>query len=146
MSDFLLSIDVGLWGLALSAFLSSTLLPGGSEAVLLLLAQQGNIAWPALLIVASLANGLGGVVTYAMGFWVQRGLVKSGRIKPPTGKTLAYLRRFGVPLLLFSWLPVIGDGLCLGAGWLQMRSLPVVLSILVGKFFRYAALLYFFMH
>ena len=136
--------DIGLWGLALSAFLSSTLLPGGSEAVLLLLVKQGEIDWGLLLLVATLANTLGGVVTYAMGLWAERGLVKLGKVKPPSGRTVAWLQRFGAPVLLFSWLPVVGDGLCLGAGWLQIRWLPATVAILLGKALRYALVVYLF--
>lgn len=140
-----MSSDIGLWGLALSAFLSSTLLPGGSEAVLLLLVKQGEIDWGLLLLVATVANTLGGLATYAMGFWTERGLVKLGKVKPPSGKILSWLQRFGAPVLLFSWLPVIGDGLCLGAGWLQIRWLPATVAISLGKALRYAIVLYFFL-
>lgn len=139
-----MSSDIGLWGLALSAFLSSTLLPGGSEAVLLLLVKQGEIDWGLLLLVATVANTLGGLVTYTMGLWAERGLVKLGKVKPPSGRTVAWLQRFGAPVLLFSWLPVVGDGLCLGAGWLQIRWLPATVAILLGKALRYALVVYLF--
>ena len=142
MKDIVLSSDLSLWGLAFSAFLSSTLLPGGSEAVLLLLATQGELDWKSLLIVASVANTLGGIVTYMMGLWAERGLVKTGRFKPPSNKSLVWLQKFGSPVLLFSWLPVVGDGLCLGAGWLQMHWFRVTVAMFVGKTVRYASILY----
>jgi membrane protein YqaA with SNARE-associated domain len=41
-----------------------------------------------------------------------------------------------------SWLPVVGDGLCLAAGWLQLRWLPSLLFIFVGKALRYWLLIY----
>ena len=34
-------------------------------------------------------------------------------------KLLAWLTKYGYWSLLFSWLPIIGDPLCLAAGWLR---------------------------
>lgn len=65
--DFLFTAEAGLAGLFLASFLASTLLPGGSELVLLaLLAAHPEQAWPALLL-ATLGNTLGGMSTYALG-------------------------------------------------------------------------------
>lgn len=133
--------DWGLWGLALSAFLSSTLLPGGSEALLLFLAAQTNADWVSLLLVASLANTLGGLVTYGMGYGAERGLVKKGVVKAPSPRIRSWVGRYGYWALLFSWLPIVGDGFCLAAGWLQMRALPVAIALLIGKSLRYYAIL-----
>ncbi len=59
--------DVLLWGLFLSAFLSSTLLPGGSEAVLAILtSQQSHPLW-LLLTVATAGNTLGGMTSWGIG-------------------------------------------------------------------------------
>ena len=137
MEGFSIPIEWGLLGLALSAFLSATLLPGSSEVLLLFLANQGDIDWRLLLIVASIANTLGGVATFAMGFWAERGLVNSERIKPPSQKFLGWVQYFGYPAVFFSWLPVVGDGFCLAAGWLQMRWLPVTVVMILGKTARY---------
>ena len=58
----------GLWGLFLSAFLASTLLPGGSEAVVAGLGLAGpHPAWQ-LLTIATLGNTLGGMTSWALGF------------------------------------------------------------------------------
>jgi membrane protein YqaA with SNARE-associated domain len=51
-------------------------------------------------------------------------------------------RRFGVLLLLFSWLPVVGDGFCFAAGWLRLPFWISVAAIAVGKALRYAAILW----
>ena len=59
--------DFTLGGLFLSAFLSSTLLPGGSEVVLALLANQ-NAHDPWLLLgVATAGNTLGGMSSWGLG-------------------------------------------------------------------------------
>jgi membrane protein YqaA with SNARE-associated domain len=62
------------WALFLSALLSSTLLPGSSEAVLVIKLQGGGD--PAVLVAsATLGNLLGSIVTYLMGpCWVDASL------------------------------------------------------------------------
>ena len=54
---------VGLGSLFASAFLSATLLPGGSEVVLALLADADNHHGLLLLVVASAGNTLGGMTS-----------------------------------------------------------------------------------
>lgn len=140
--EWAISDGMGLGGLALSAFLSSTLLPGSSEVVLLLLLRDGQIAPVWLLAVASVANTLGGLSTYLIGYGLALGLLKSGRIKGPQPRALAGAERWGSVVLLFSWLPVIGDGLCLAAGWLRVPWLGAMVAMLVGKAARYMMVAY----
>jgi len=52
------------------------------------------------------------------------------------------MKRWGHWVLLLSWTPLLGDVLCLAAGWLRMRWGGVVFSVLVGKTLRYALVLY----
>lgn len=61
-----LSPEAGIAGLFVASFLSATLLPGGSEAVLFALVKlQPQQAGPAL-IAATIGNTLGGMTTYWM--------------------------------------------------------------------------------
>jgi len=145
--DFLsvfFSEEGGLLGLAISAFLSSTLLPGGSEVLLLWLVEQGESRLLILLLVASIANTAGGLLTYWMGRWAEKGVERFRHRPPPSGAVVGYMQRWGYPVLLFSWLPIVGDGLCLAAGWLQLRWLPSVVLIFIGKALRYGLLIYAF--
>ena len=117
--------------LFLSSFLSATLLPGGSEVVLFaVLARDQTLLWPALLG-ATAANTLGGLTSYLVGGWLRRAA-------QPARET-EWLRRFGAPLLLLSWVPLIGDALCVGAGWLRVPAGAAAVFIALGKFTRYAA-------
>ena len=52
----------------------------------------------------------------------------------------AWVHRFGAPILLLSWLPVVGDPLCAMAGWLRLPWLPCLIFLMLGKFARYLAL------
>jgi membrane protein YqaA with SNARE-associated domain len=62
------SSDLSLWGLFLSSLLGATLLPGGSELVLLgVLKLHPELFWPAILL-GTLGNTLGGMITFGMGY------------------------------------------------------------------------------
>lgn len=125
--------SIDLWGLFASAFISSTLLPGGSEVVLAVLAHRGERGLPLLLAVATAGNTLGG-----MSSWLIGRILPAHRLeKPEYARAIARLRRWGSPLLLLSWLPVVGDPLCVAAGWLRIPWLPTLAFIAAGKAARY---------
>jgi membrane protein YqaA with SNARE-associated domain len=150
--DFLFTAEAGLSGLFLASFLAATLLPGGSEAVLLavLLAhpEQALPAW----VLATVGNTLGGMTTYVMGRWLpdtnsaRVGVTEgnpcgTGRTAIRSQKVLAALHKHGTPLLGLAWVPFIGDLLCAAAGWLRLPWLASALWMLVGKGVRYAVLM-----
>jgi membrane protein YqaA with SNARE-associated domain len=132
----------GLWLLFTSSFLASTLLPGGSEAALIYAAHQALAPLITLWTIATLGNTLGGTTNWILGWLLRRRFPHRTLDKTRDQKALARIQRYGSPLLLLSWLPVIGDPLCLAAGWAGIRLLPTLLFIAIGKAIRYAALLY----
>ena len=120
-----------LWGLFASSFLSATLLPGNSELVLAaLLHEAPALKWPALAI-ATLGNTLGGLTSYLVGRLFP---------KPHEGRAVAWLARYGPAALLLSWVPIIGDALCVASGWLRHNVAAAALFIAAGKFARFWAL------
>ena len=127
MTDLFTS-DLSLWGLFISSLLGATLLPGGSEFVLLgVLKLLPELFWPAILL-GTLGNTLGGMITFGMGFML-----------PQTQqlKHVEKMRRYGTPALLLAWTPIIGDALCLTAGWLRLNPWRAALFMAIGKFVRY---------
>ncbi len=124
--------EQGLWGIFLSSFLSATVLPGGSELLLFgFLKLHPEQFWPALGL-ATLGNTLGSMSTYACG----RFLPKWQRLGQLPHRDR--LERRGPALLLLSWAPVLGDALCLCAGWLKLNWLSCLLYMALGKALRYA--------
>jgi membrane protein YqaA with SNARE-associated domain len=120
--------SLSLWTLFASSFLAATLLPGGSEAVLFgVLKLNPQQYWPALAV-ATLGNTLGGMSSYMI-----------GRIIPQRGenKGLAWIQRYGSSALLLAWVPLIGDPLCVAAGWLRVNPWLAALFMALGKFARY---------
>lgn len=134
--------DASLGGLFLSAFVSATLAPGGSEAVLAYLLSRHEITVPWLLGAATLGNVLGALTTWGLGFLAARKM--SATISGKQVKAMESLRRWGAPLLLFSWLPLIGDGFCFAAGWMRLSFPASVAAITLGKFARYGAIVFLF--
>jgi membrane protein YqaA with SNARE-associated domain len=117
-----------LLSLFTSSFLAATLLPGGSEAVLFaVLKDYPESLWAALAL-ATLGNTLGGMVSFYMGY----ALPQTQQLKH-----VDTLRRYGTPALLLSWVPLIGDALCLAAGWLRLNGWQAALFMAIGKFARY---------
>ncbi|MCE5264446.1 MAG: DedA family protein [Deltaproteobacteria bacterium] len=122
------------------SFLASTLIPLGSEW--LLAAMLINHHDPVMTVtVATSGNTLGALTTWAIGmlggpFLIRRVL----RIDAAAEETARrFYRRYGVWSLLFSWLPFIGDPLCLAGGIFKIGFGRFSLLVFTGKLARYAA-------
>jgi membrane protein YqaA with SNARE-associated domain len=135
-------MDISLVTLFFSAFISSTLFPGGSEVGLVYLFKQGDIQTWQLITVASLGNTLGGMTSWGLGWLLAKRYSAETMLKQNHRKALARLRQWGNPVLLLSWLPVVGDPLCVAAGWLGLNGWMSLLYIGLGKTLRYLLLIY----
>jgi membrane protein YqaA with SNARE-associated domain len=133
--------DLSLWGLFASAFVSATLFPGGSEAVLAALAHARHDDPWTLLGVATLGNTLGGLTTWLLGWWFARRYPLDRPRRAGQRRSVERLKKWGSPLLLLSWLPVVGDPLCFAAGWMRMNAGRAAFFIGAGKAARYAVIL-----
>jgi len=129
--------EFGLSTVFVVSLLSATLLPMASVPVVWGLVEiNPALFWPAI-VVATAGNTLGGVVTYAMGWGAERAYEKVTHHPPREARALAWLRRWGPPACLLSWLPFVGDPLCGVAGWLRLPFWPCVAYMAIGKFLRY---------
>jgi membrane protein YqaA with SNARE-associated domain len=124
--------DVGLSTVFVVSFISATLLPLGSEpAVFAVIKANADLFWPAMAM-ATAGNTLGGIVDYWMGFGAHEIFARERR-----SRWFGWLERFGPKTLLLAWLPLIGDPLCVLAGWLKLPFWPSVAYMALGKFLRY---------
>lgn len=160
---WLASPEVGLPAVFLSGLLAATILPIGSEPVLLgYLAVAPNMVWFAVGL-ATFGNTLGGMISYGMGTGAhgilgrwrahRRAIESHARIQltpqnetqrvpalsPARVRAERWASRCGPPILLLSWLPVVGDPLCVVAGWLRLSFWPCVFYMMLGKLGRYLA-------
>lgn len=124
--------SVGLPALFIISLLSATLLPMGSEpAVFAVVKMNPDLFWPAVLV-ATAGNTVGGAISYTMGYGAKRAFAEEKQTR-----WFGWLQRFGPKTLLLSWLPVIGDPLCVLAGWLKMSFLQSLFYMAIGKLLRY---------
>jgi len=137
------------WALFFAALVSATFFPGGSEALLLYDLHAGD-APLILLLTATAGNVLGSLITYTMGRFgnvalhrdkVSRWLRMSAE---RVARAEAWFKRYGKAALLFAWLPVLGDPLCLVAGLLRFPVFIFLLMVTLGKLARYGFLIWIF--
>ncbi|MFZ5798747.1 MAG: YqaA family protein [Thermodesulfobacteriota bacterium] len=136
MEELLLSH--GILALFLLGFLAATLMPLGSEWLLVALLIKGYDPLPAVAA-ATAGNTLGACTTYWIGLWGAPMVInKLLRIDArQQAKAEAVYARYGSWSLFFSWLPVVGDPLCLVGGILRVRFVPFFILVLSGKLSRY---------
>ena len=133
---------MSLWLLFFSAFISSTLFPGGSEAVLAYLVSESKHSLFLLVVLATVGNTLGAMTSWGIGRLISIRYSADKLSKASQQKAVARIQKYGSPVLLMSWLPVIGDPLCVAAGWLRIHWLPSLLFIMLGKLLRYIVIVY----
>ena len=122
--------DTGLAALFAAAFVSATVLPANSEIVLLAVLKAFPERFAEAIVIATVGNTLGGMTTYGLGYLVPARTA-------PSGRALAWVRRYGAWVLLLSWVPIAGDALCAAAGWMRVRPVPALAAMAVGKLARY---------
>jgi membrane protein YqaA with SNARE-associated domain len=128
----------GYPALFLLSFLASTILPLGSEWLLAAMVVQGMD--PMLSVaVATAGNTLGACTTFAIGLYGGPFLFNRILRVSDTSRRQAekIFRKYGVWSILFSWVPVVGDPLCLVAGVLRVQFGTFVVLVLAGKLARY---------
>lgn len=127
-----------------TAFSSATLIPMGSEAVLLYNISKGYDIY-ILFSVAVVGNTLGAYVNYYLGFKGEEYLVKKKYLKEKKiNKHKKTFDRYGAFALLLAWVPIIGDGLTFVAGILRYSLLKFFIYVFISKFFRYLAVVLIF--
>ena len=141
----------GLSTVFVISFVSATLLPLGSEpAVFGLVKLNPDLFWSAILV-ATIGNTLGGMVSWWMGYGTHHALDlvrqrKSDNTAPASmsermnSRALQWLERLGPKACLLAWLPGVGDPLCAVAGWLKMPLLPCAIYMAIGKLIRYVVM------
>ena len=127
------------------SFLAATILPFSSELTLAGLIASSNYDNLLLLIVASFGNVLGSVVNWALGIYSRNLTTKKWFPFNETQieRSSKWFRKFGKLLLLFAWVPIIGDPLTLVAGLFRVKFLEFLILVTIGKVSRYFLIYYF---
>lgn len=133
--------ELGYFALFVSSFLSATILPMSSEAVVVAMLIGGFDA-TLTIAVATVGNVLGSLTTYWLGYigdwqrisrWLGITPAKAEQVK-------AHTQRYGAWCGLLVWLPVVGDVIALCLGLIHVSFAQSATMITIGKAVRYIVL------
>lgn len=134
--------DYGYLNLFILSFLAATVLPMGSEPLLVALIYQGFNPF-AVILVATSGNYLGACTTYYLGLKGRAVLEKYlSPSREKLEKSERLFKKYGVYTLLFTWLPGIGDVFTMVAGLMKLPFRYFSVVVFIGKFARYFAVGY----
>ena len=120
-----------------TAFISATLFPLGSEALLIYDIKEGYNIY-LLIAVATFGNTLGSVINYFLGLKGEEYLISKNFLKEKyIIKSKYYFDKYGSISLLFSWLPIIGDPITFVAGILKYDFKKFLVLVFIAKLSRY---------
>lgn len=112
-----------------ASFAAATLVPLPSEAALFAYLRAHPEDFALGVAVATFGNTAGGMTSYLIGRLIPQKEIRH----------LGLFQKFGSVVLVLAWLPVLGDALCVAAGWLRVRW-PVALAFMaIGRLARYLA-------
>jgi membrane protein YqaA with SNARE-associated domain len=120
-----------LLGLFAASFAAATLFPLPSEAALFAYLQHYPDNAALAVSVATVGNTAGGMTSYLIGRFIPSRKLDS--------KAIQRVRRYGAPVTLLAWLPIVGDALSVAAGWLRMNWAAVLGFMATGRLLRYIA-------
>ena len=116
-----------------ASFVAATLFPLPSEAALFAYLQVHPESKTLAVSVATVGNTAGGMTSYLLGRVIPRKELKHAKT----------VQRHGAPVLLLAWLPLVGDALCVAAGWLRVNWALALGFMAVGRLARYLVVAFF---
>lgn len=136
-------LEYGYWGMWLAAFLAGTVIPFSSEVVLVAFVKMGLD--PMLTILsATFGNVVGGMTCYWLGHlgnmrWIERYF----RVSPQKiARAERFVRGRGAWMGFFGFVPILGSAISIVLGMMRANIPITVVSMTLGKFIRYAVLVY----
>jgi membrane protein YqaA with SNARE-associated domain len=116
-------------GLFAASFAAATLIPLPSEAALFAYLQLYPDNAALAVTIATVGNTAGGMTSYLIGRLIPQRRIDSRAIQS--------VRRYGAPVTLLAWLPIVGDALCVAAGWLRVNWIAALGFMAAGRLARY---------
>ncbi|MDP3057825.1 MAG: YqaA family protein [bacterium] len=126
-----------------ASFLAATILPLSPDLIAAKMALDGNILFY-IIAVAAIGSYLGSCTTYYLGYLGREKILKK-RPEKKEGKMEKYhkiFERYGAPILLLTWVPIVGDIFAGIAGVLEINFWVFSLYALLGKIIRFTFVVY----
>ncbi|NPA72767.1 MAG: DedA family protein [Gammaproteobacteria bacterium] len=135
-------IELGYIGLFVGALLAATLLPMGSEVMVVgLLLNEFPVVQ--VVLVATVGNVLGSVINYGLGYWGSEFAQAKLKVSDATVEQARQrYEKWGAASLLLAWVPIIGDPLTVIAGALRINIWLFIGLVTLGKLGRYSVVAY----
>lgn len=136
-------INYGYIGMFFAAFLSGSVLPFSSEAVMVGLAAVGTSHWQ-LLVWGTAGNVLGGVFNYGIGrFGKPEWIEKYLHVKPEKMQcALKFMENKGAWMGFFGFLPAVGEVVTVALGFMRSNIFITIISMTIGKAARYVLIIW----
>jgi len=118
--------------------LAATFFPISSEVFLANIIRQDNLILIPV-VVATIGNVLGGILTFYMGWKGGEIALKktSEKNKKRYNKTNKIIQKYGTYSMLLAWTPFIGDVIVLLGGAFKLPIVASIIWMTIGKFLRY---------
>lgn len=126
-------IDYGYVGLLIAAFLAGTAIPFNAELVLAALSAAG--LEPVLLVICGTIGSVAGCMTcFYLGYlgkmeWLHKLGVKQRTLD----KAKAFIHNRGAWMAVFSFLPIIGNGISITLGLMRVNKYGVLIALIVSR-------------
>jgi membrane protein YqaA with SNARE-associated domain len=133
---------LGLLGFFLAALLAASVLPFPMEALVPVMSTRGYSSL-GIVLAGTLGGYVGSLANYFLAYrgeewWRARHPTRTRRLD----RMHAIFERWGSPLLIFSWLPVLGEVLTLVAGFARVRFAVFTFWTLLGRTLRMLGLVW----
>lgn len=100
---------------------------------------RSGYAWLPAVVIATAGNYLGACTTYLLGRQAARAIAGRAGVSARERRAASYVQDYGQPIMVFSWVPLLGDALVAAAGAAEMPFAGFSVWVAVGKAMRYLA-------
>lgn len=133
-----LLIQYGYWGMAVAAFLAGTAVPFNAEIVMAALSAAG-LNPTTLVCCGTLGSVCGCMTCFFLGYLGKMEWLHEFGVKQ---KTLERAKRFvdnrGAWMAVFSFLPIIGNGISITLGLMRANKYKVLFALIVSRALLYS--------
>ena len=134
----------GYFGLLIGSFIAGSVIPLSSEAILVVCVGPLHLDPWLCLWAALIGNVAGGMTCYWMGtlgniMWIEKYFhVKKEKLD----KANRWVGKHGAWMALLAWIPLLGSAISIALGFLRANVWGTVACMSVGKWIRYAVLIW----
>jgi membrane protein YqaA with SNARE-associated domain len=89
--------------------------------------------------VATVGNYFGACTTYFLGRQAARAVARRTGTSPREHRAAQYVQQYGQPIMVLSWVPLLGDALVAAAGAAEIPFAGFSFWVALGKALRYIA-------